>query len=237
MNTKANGSHLDEPDEHLLQLSEDDLVEMVLRLAHGIRNPLATIKSGVQLIQHLSHSTEEIAEYFQAILAEVTRIDFIVRDMQRFVQVEPLRPKELDVDGAIRDAVQDGLSEAEKERVDIAPATPVSLHFLVDGEPFKLAVTELIRNALCFSPEDSRVVVSSHIDKVGQLKVQVDDQGPGIPPEYAERVMRPFFSSSTRGTGLGLNIAARFCLRAGGRLTWKNREPRGCRFTLCLPGG
>ena len=83
------------------EFTEDDLTEMVLRLAHEIRNPLATIKSAVQLIEHLQPPTGEIAEYFSSVHAEIVRIDQVVRDMQRFVKLETKAPTVVDIQEAI----------------------------------------------------------------------------------------------------------------------------------------
>ena len=68
-----------------------------------------------------------------------------------------------------------------------------------------------------------------------QVAIDFDDRGPGIATETGPRIMRPFFSTSTQGTGLGLNIVARTAHLAGGRLEWCNRDAGGARFSLLLP--
>ena len=68
--------------------TQNDLSEMVIRLTHGIRNPLATIKAEVQLAKHLGRPTEEVASMLDSAVAEVDRINMIVTNMHRFVQLE-----------------------------------------------------------------------------------------------------------------------------------------------------
>ena len=64
----------------------------------------------------------------------------------------------------------------------------------------------------------------------------MQDAGPGVPRESAERILRPFYSTSTTGVGLGLNRVHRICRMAGGHLEWCNVASGGCRFTMVLPG-
>jgi two-component system sensor histidine kinase PilS (NtrC family) len=219
-----------------VHFSESDLGEMVLRIAHGIRNPLATIKSGVQLIQHLTQPNEEIEEYFNAILSQVARIDFIVRDIQQFVQIDPLQPIDVDVSQIIEDLVAPFNQESPTHTVVITAKPSPTDKMLLDPGPFRMALIELIRNAIQFSHEEDPVQLQWGIDQQQTLIIDVIDQGPGVPPEFNDRILRPFFSTSTKGTGLGLNIVTRFCSQSGGTLTWQNLEPKGCRFTLMIPG-
>ena len=66
------------------------------------------------------------------------------------------------------------------------------------------------------------------------MAVHVDDRGPGIPAHESERLLRPFYSTRTKGSGLGLNIVERFCALHGGSLVWADRAGGGTRFTLTL---
>ncbi len=99
-----------------------------------------------------------------------------------------------------------------------------------------MALGELLANAIRFSPAGAEITVSWQTAQ-GAIEVSVEDEGPGVDDRLSERLTRPFFSTSTQGTGLGLNIVSKICRLAGGELVWQNRPERGCRFTMKLPGG
>lgn len=222
---------------HEEQFTEEDLREMVLRLAHEIRNPLATIKSGVQLVQHLTKPTGEIGEYLESVLAEVSRIDFTVRDMQQYVRLAPGRSRRVQVAEVVAGAIETCADEARRAGVTVVPSGSQGVRALIDPDHFRLALVELAANAVSFSPSGSSVRISWSSPEAGRVPVHVDDQCSGIPTDVGERMLRPFFSTSTSGTGLGLSKVLKICALAGGSLSWKNLAGRGCRFTLLLPEG
>ncbi|MCD4750805.1 MAG: HAMP domain-containing histidine kinase [Thermoanaerobaculales bacterium] len=216
-------------------LSEEDLREMVLRLAHEIRNPLATIQSAVQLLDHLQKPEGEVKDFYSSILTEVGRIDCVVRDMQRFVRLDSHTAAQLPVGDVAAAAVESLKSRwpSDGDRIRLRPGEDA--YVLIDWMQVETAISELIENALRFSPPNSPVVVSWSKAEKRMVQVTVEDQGPGINEKLKDRILRPFFSTSTQGTGLGLNIAARVAELAGGRLEWENLHPQGTKFTLVLP--
>ena len=217
-------------------LTEEDIREMVLRLAHEIRNPLATIKSGVQLIERLTSPVGEIAEHFAGVLAQVGRIDQTVHDMQRFVRLAAEEPTGLRAADVAEAAAADVRDDAEGRSVRVLLAGDRGTRVLAGAAQIREALVELVSNAVTFSPPGSTVIVSWTALESGEVAFHVDDEGAGVRPEHADRILRPFFSTSTQGTGLGLNIAEKICRLAGGRLEWRNLAGRGCRFTLALRG-
>ncbi len=215
-------------------LSADELRDMVLRLAHEVRNPLATIKAGVQLVQRLTSPTEEIGRHYASILVQVGRIDRTVTAMQRLVRLSGPVPEAVEVGKVVDDLV--GTLRASLHRggvtVAIVPGPPIKAH--ADPGHLRLALAELLDNAARYSPADARITISWTRGPEG-VETSVEDEGPGIATEHSDRIMKPFFSTSNQGTGLGLTIAERVCRLAGGALTWRNLPDRGCRFTMRLP--
>jgi signal transduction histidine kinase len=216
--------------------SEEDLREMVLRLAHEIRNPLATIKSGVQLIQHLEKPEGPVATTLHSVLEQVTRIDRTVQDMQRLIKVAPGNPLAVQVRTAVEDAVAQRNPTARRQGVALTVAGGPPATIVVDPSNLGTALDELLSNAISISPAGSTVMVS-WLAGGGEVAIHVDDEGPGVARDAQERIGRPFFSTSTQGSGLGLAITVRICQAADGRLAWRNLAGRGCRFTLVLPEG
>lgn len=217
------------------RFTEDDLAQMVLRLAHGIRNPLATIKSDIQLVQHMTHPEGKPAEYLDSALAEISRIDTIVKDMERFVRMDNQTFTVVRIGDVVASAAERcrALAQERRASVSILPG-PIASVF-VDEEQLIQAIEELMVNGILFSEQRPMIHVTWHRHESGSVVIDVDDSCGGILASHQEKMKRPFYSSSTQGTGLGLNIVARICRLCGGTLDWKNREPRGCRFTMTLP--
>jgi signal transduction histidine kinase len=118
-------------------------------------------------------------------------------------------------------------------RVDAGPTMEV----VTDLANLQMALGELIANALQVSPAGTTVMLSWEDASAGRIRINVDDEGPGVAAENAEKIMRPFFSTQPQARGLGLVLVARLCSLAGGTLEWQNLPRGGCRFSLLMPAG
>jgi len=212
--------------------TEEDLKEMVLRLAHEIRNPLATIKSAVQLIEHLQPPEGEVVEFHATIHSEIDRIDKVVRDMQRFIRLDGNEASVVRIADVVALAVET-IASRRDTGVEVVPGPEARV--LVDEAQLEAALVELVDNSTRLSPPEGAVTVMWECLDNGMVAVSVEDRGPGIAPAEASRILRPFYSTSTQGTGLGLNIVLRTAQILGGTLEWSNRSGGGACFTISIP--
>lgn len=212
-----------------------DLAAVVRFLAHEVRNPLAIIKSGVQLLQRLSPPTPETAAIDSTILAQVGRIDATVAGLERFAFVSAGHPGAVAVAAAVDRVVALRRAAGERAGVTLRARGDGALRVRVDRRNLELALGELLANAIRFSPPDSAVTVSwsAGADKIA--RIDIDDLGPGVTAEHALSIVRPLFSTSAEGTSLGLSFVDRVCRLAGGALQWSNLTGGGCRFSVSLP--
>ena len=107
---------------------------------------------------------------------------------------------------------------------------------MTDGDRVLQVITNLLSNALHWTPDGGRVEVGVASSN-GAVSVDVADSGPGITPEQRERIFRPFVSGDTHGTGLGLPIARELARALGGRVELDPNVGTGSRFRLVLPAG
>jgi len=215
---------------------EYDLREMVLRLAHQIRNPLATIKSGIQLVQHLMPVEGEIEEYLDAALVEVERINRTVVDMQRVIRLDSATAQVRPVSQIVNEAISRCLPKARMSSITIESLKGPELQILADPSQMVEAISELIGNGIEFSRAQSSVVISWSSPGEHLVQIDISDGCGGILDSVRDRMFNPFYSTSTRGTGLGLNIVQRICELGGGYLKWKNSaDGSGCCFSIFMP--
>ncbi len=220
----------------MTEFTEYDLREMVLRLAHQIRNPLATIKSGIQLVQHLLPPDAEVEEYLQAALVEVERINRTVSDMQRVIRLDSATAQATPIAEIVDEALSRCAAAAAAAKVTVECPGGAASRVLADPSQMIEAIAELVGNAIEFSRPGSRVGVRWESEADHQLRIDISDCCGGIPAPAAQRMLRPFYSTSTRGTGLGVNIVQRICELGGGRLQWENlADGSGCRFSIFMP--
>jgi two-component system sensor histidine kinase ChvG len=101
-------------------------------------------------------------------------------------------------------------------------------------------VRNLVDNAVSFSPKGGTVTLSARIDG-GVVRITVEDEGPGIPPDNLETIFQRFYTERPqehgfgKNSGLGLSIARQICEGMGGRIRAENREGSGASFTVELP--
>src|SRR5437016_9085054 len=213
--------------------------QMAAGVAHGLRNPLASLRAAAQLAQH---RVEGIAarEPLNAIIEQVDRLDLRIAHLLQFSRPAPFHPLRESV-GALVDGALSGFSELlHQRRIELAVHAPAALpEIQVDPMRLEQALTELVSNALDAMPEGGRLGVATRAEPgatgAGGVVVEVTDNGRGIAPEILPNLCEPFFTTRPEGTGLGLAIAKRYVEEAGGRLDITSMPGRGTTVRIWLP--
>jgi signal transduction histidine kinase len=124
--------------------------------------------------------------------------------------------------------------EARSRGIDYELELSEGAVLVTDGDRVLQIVSNLLANALHWTPEGGRVDLALGAHN-GEVTVAVGDTGPGIEAQERERIFRPFWSGDGGGTGIGLTIARELSLALGGRLELDSEPGRGSRFVLVLP--
>jgi signal transduction histidine kinase len=215
---------------------------MAAGIAHEINNPLASIASCAEGLEHRlqngSVSRAEQEEYLQTIASEAYRAHGITSRLLEFARSEPGVSEPCDPDAILHD-IQVLLRHRMEEKsvvfqVEHAPDLPT---LVADSSAIKQLLLNLLSNALDASPPGGRVLLACR-PRGGAIELSVEDQGPGIPLENLDRIFDPFFTTKEpgKGTGLGLAIVHRIVEDSGGRIEVENLHP-GVRFRVQLPLG
>jgi signal transduction histidine kinase len=201
-------------------------------VAHGIRNPLAAIRSSAEL----AIETEDPAAREAAgdIIAEVDRLESWVRDLLSYSRPIAGMDTAVDIAAVVRDSV--GAFDREKTRgittvLELQPDLPA-----VRGDPLLLGqvVGSLLANACEALPRGGRVSVRAQRTDANVL-LEVADDGPGMTEQQLDRIFRPFYTTKPKGLGVGLPLVKRIIERFGGAVEVRSSPGRGTTVALRLP--
>jgi two-component system, NtrC family, sensor kinase len=215
------------------------LGEMMARIAHELRNPLAGVKLacanlGKELAQELPDA--EYTGRVETIAAEIDRIIAVLNAMLDQSRHRPEPNSRVDVS----DAISDLLTLARYQvpgQIALKGDVPKELFCRLHDAMLRQALLNLILNAQqAIGEHQGSISVRAHVDN-GMLYLAVCDDGPGFPADLLEAGIRAFVSHRPEGTGLGLSMVQRFARTQGGEVRLSNLEPHGACVTLELPCG
>ena len=222
--------------------------ELAAGLAHEIKNPLAGIQGGVDILIRRRDKNDPEREALEGMRHEVERIDRTVRAL-----LDRARPRLVSVRASsLTDIVRRAVNLARAQLTSAAaldravsiefepPADPIIIP--IDPAQIEDAVLNLIINAIEAADGDGQVkvrVARSENDRAEEFEdeaiIEVSDNGRGIAEEDLTRIFNPFFTTRAAGTGLGLPAVRRIARAHGGRVEVQSVLGHGSTFTICLP--
>ena len=220
---------------------------------HDLRNACSGVLMwSERLLGRTGGECAEIAEKIQRGSEHSMRLVQDVLDLENLGQGRLETWSRVIVVNDLLQAAVDGMRpEAEKRDQKLQlRRSPSTLRMVADPDRVLQVVTNLLSNALKFSADGTTVTVTARIDAEGPaspareaerwVAIEVEDQGPGIPPEDLERIFGEWVRASTRerrGMGIGLTLSRRLAEYMGGALTARSKVGKGSTFTLWLPHG
>lgn len=231
---------------HSLRNRIDNIEAFAADVTHELKNPLASLRSAVDSLERVEQP-ELRAQLIDVVRQDVLRLDRLIGDIGEAARTdaELARARFIPVDlgDLIGQLVGAWETRRETGNVRIAFARPRKGSAIVMGEPGRLAraIDNIIDNAVSFSPPDGLVeVVATHVGD--EIRIRIDDEGPGVPKELREAIfnrfhsVRPGVDSFGRHSGLGLAIARAIVEGHDGQIDVADRDdaPSGARFTIIL---
>jgi signal transduction histidine kinase len=207
--------------------------QMAAQVAHEVKNPLAIIRSTAELLKK-RHGGERPDPEFDYIQEEVDRLSRSVSNYLGVGASRPAEPEPVDVGALAREVVADLSLSARKQGVELSVTGGEVPPVPGNRAGLRQVLLNLVLNGIQCQPGGGRVEVSVEVES-GDVRVRVQDQGPGIDPKDARMVFEPFFTTRDKGSGLGLFVVRRVVEEHGGRVGLDSRPGSGTTFTMRLP--
>jgi signal transduction histidine kinase len=220
--------------------------EFLATLAHELRNPLAPLKNGLDILRLANATPERIAQVRSLMERQLLQLTRLVDDLLDVSRISTgklvVRRERLPLQPIVQNAVDTArpLIEARQHTLDIAlPEDPI----VVDADATRLAqlIGNLLNNAAKYTPPGGRIRLDVAV-RAPDVAIEVSDTGIGIPPDMVERVFDMFtqvdtsLDRSTAGLGVGLSLARRLTELHGGTIRARSDGAgKGSRFTVRLP--
>jgi two-component system, OmpR family, sensor kinase len=224
-----------------LQAAMERERQFITDAAHGLRTPLTALQLQADVLAD-APDAEQRRRRLEQLRAGIKHAASFAAQLLMLARHESMRAKpstqSAEVDDVIRQAVDNVAAAADRRSVQLVSQSNQGLQMRGDAPDLVLALTNLLDNAIRYSPADGVVAVET-AGVGGSVQIQVRDDGPGIPPSEIDRVFERFYRAqddATEGSGLGLAIVRAIVMRAGGAVRLANRTDRsGLIATIELP--
>jgi two-component system sensor histidine kinase SenX3 len=218
--------------------------DFVANISHELKTPIGALSLLSEAVLGAKDDPEAVTKFATRMQSEAKRLTDLVQEiinLSRLQDSDPLQePREVAVSYLVKEAIDQSQINAENRGVTVTFTEDAAAMLLGDRDQLIMAMQNLIDNAINYSPENTKVAVTSRV-KEGIVEISVTDQGIGIPESDLLRIFERFYrvdparSRQTGGTGLGLSIVKHVAAKHGGDVKVWSAENVGSTFTLLLP--
>jgi two-component system sensor histidine kinase SenX3 len=231
-------------DESEAQRVHDVRRDFVANISHELKTPIGALSLLSEAVLGAKDDSEAVSRFAARMQVESKRLTDLVQEIIQLSRVQdsdPLKEAQiLSSDDIIKEALDQCRTTADSRQISLTFQDSDSGALLGDRDQLTMAIHNLIENAINYSPTDTKVAVSTSIEKE-IMTISVADQGIGIPEAEVERIFERFYrvdparSRETGGTGLGLSIVKHIINKHGGEISVWSSENVGSTFSIRLP--
>jgi PAS domain S-box-containing protein len=215
--------------------------QITTSLSHEIRNPLSAVKMNLQILRKNPQLRGNDPRRIDISITEVKRLEGILQDLLDFAKPLQLKLDRVQINDILKSSVELLDMKSRDEGISIITNfDPQMPDFLLDGEKLQQAFINLILNAMEASENKGKIWVQSSfytVDQQSMAHIIVKDEGQGVPDEVIGDIFKPFFTTKTKGTGLGLTNVDRIIKAHRGWMDAHNVKPCGSCFRITMPTG
>jgi two-component system phosphate regulon sensor histidine kinase PhoR len=219
--------------------------DFVANVSHELRTPVAVIQANAEALQDGAfHDEERGPGFVQALHRNAERLSALIADLLDLARIESGRFQPRAEDVNLRALVDNALLSLERRAAErehtLENVVPEDTQVWADAGALEQIIVNFVDNAVKYTPEKCRVEVGAQ-RRGERVRMEVRDDGPGVPPEHRERIFERFYRVDTGrsremgGTGLGLSIVKHLAHAMGGAIGVEANQPRGAIFWAELP--
>jgi two-component system sensor histidine kinase SenX3 len=218
--------------------------DFVANVSHELKTPIGALGLLSEAILGAKNDPDAVVKFATKMQNEAKRLTELVQeiiDLSRLQSSDPLQKAfPVEIEDVIREAVNQAQISAESRNITVDVGLMQPAVVIGDRDQLIMAIHNLVENAINYSPEKTKVSVTSTVID-GLVEVSITDQGIGIPESELGRIFERFYrvdparSRQTGGTGLGLSIVKHVALNHGGDVRVWSKESVGSTFSIILP--
>jgi len=210
--------------------------EMASAVAHGLRNPLAAIRSSAELMLE-DDLPSEVRGSVSDIISQSDRLEGWIRAFLIRAREEPDSAARLiPLDPIIRRCLTHFGNQMTARGIECAFTEDENVPLIGMPAPeLEQVLNSALSNSIEAMRDGGRIKIRRMMQMNGRVHITITDTGPGVPDEMKERLFKPFETGKSSGIGVGLALARRIMERFGGSLNLENAPPYGAEVTLTLP--
>lgn len=218
--------------------------ELSAILAHEIKNPMNSIIINIEVLRNAvmelagadsSAPATRARKYLDVIEGEIRRLDKVIRGFQDFANPSQSTKIKLKLNPVIQNIADFLRNEMEQKKVTLALHLDSELPAIIgSADQIKQALLNLLLNALQALPRGGKISVTTQSNET-DIKVIVEDNGIGMEDSVIDKIFTPYFTTKTKGSGLGLTVVNRIAKDHGGKIRVQSQLGKGSTFTLSFP--
>lgn len=218
--------------------------DFVANISHELKTPIGALSLLSEAVLEAKDDSVAVTKFASRMQIEARRLTDLVQEIIQLSRVQDSDPlheaKVLLASNLIKESLDQCRTTADARKINLHFEKSVDSFLLGDDDQLTMAINNLLENAINYSPEGTKVSVSTTAEN-GILSIAVSDQGIGIPKTEVERIFERFYrvdparSRETGGTGLGLSIVKHIVTKHGGEISVWSSENVGSTFTIRLP--
>jgi two-component system sensor histidine kinase SenX3 len=231
-------------DESEAQRVHDVRRDFVANISHELKTPIGALSLLSEAVLGAKDDPEAVVKFATRMQSEAKRLTDLVQEIINLSRVQDSDPlqlaQEVGVEYMVREAIDQCQISADNRNVTVTYSETTPAVVLGDRDQLIMAIHNLVENAINYSPENTKVSISTTIED-GVINIAVTDQGIGISEAEQDRIFERFYrvdparSRQTGGTGLGLSIVKHVASKHGGEVKIWSVENVGSTFSLRLP--
>ncbi len=220
--------------------------DFVANVSHELRTPVSVIRANSETLLDgaLLGPAEQSKNFVEATLRNAERLSSLIADLLDLASIEgggyPLNPAPLSLLNACRRVAEALSDNAKRRNIELVIDVPEDHRAQADARAVDQVLINFVANAIKYTYDNTEIIMRSQVVN-GQVRIEVEDHGPGISEEHRTRVFERFYrvdvgrSRALGGTGLGLSIAKHLVGAMNGEIGVDAAEPTGCIFWFTLP--